>query len=128
MFTGNLNFEKVNLKTNYKKANGKEFIYLRLSKGKYNQFCVPSHLMRKAGFKKGDRVDLLQCGRLFALEKSNTGLLCFKNSGSDSGLICSVSLCAHLRANSGFKTEFDAWVDDDKIIFKPKEESEVKNA
>lgn len=130
MFTGKIDFKKVDLKVSNRGGGyrNKRSVYMQGRKGEYgktiyNRLCITADLVEETGFKPKDRVDLLQCGNMFALQKSSVGILTLNAyaHGGKSLVIGNVDLCAHLRATTNGCIKYDAWVDDGMIIFKPKE-------
>ena len=93
------------------------------SKDKFYRIVnISTDLVEQAGWKAGDRVTLYKASKsLFMLKKESVGLetLSTAYKGSKNLRINSINLVGVL-APSINGTEFDAWVDESSVIFKPK--------
>lgn len=132
MFTGKFEFKKVELKNNARGSYNPrrtKTVYLNKNKNEagkeiYFRATISGDLVKELGWKAGDRVDLLQCGTMFALQKATAGLFYLRHTGSKSqNSLCinSQNLCLHLITNTKRCEEYKAWVDGDMVIFIPAE-------
>ena len=106
--------ERVTL--NYHNKNGKK---------QYNQAYFPTSVVRKCGYKVGDRVDFLfdKDNKVFAVQKNNVGVFAFRKA-NNSLVISSFNLAAYLKINSGGCIKFDVeYMKDDNgetmLVLKP---------
>lgn len=92
----------------------------RFDRELYNKLNISADLVDKLGWTSGTRVNLLRSkgGNMFALRPSKTGLIELKEN--QKVLYCQRwQVVANLNCDQN-GTEFDAWVDGDDLIFKPK--------
>lgn len=122
MFTGGFEFKKVEIEQRTTHHGRTRRVYIHCDKdGKPKRLIISFDVFAESDINIGDKVDLLQCGRMFAFQKNNAGLLRITQAGSTGG-ICSQNLCRHLRVETRGCNEYEAWVDNGMIIFKPIEE------
>ena len=125
MIQAKLEFKKVELEPRSRSRRSPKFkaVYVHVNKkGDQKRLHVTPALMEEAGFEIGDRVDLLQCGSMFALRKDNNdGAFKFVKYNMKTGVICSTSLCEYVMKNPKKTTNFDAWVQDGMVMFKPRD-------
>lgn len=117
-FDATLDFKKVHLNFEPPVRKGK---YVRILK---NRMTISSALVREAGWAEGDRVDLLQSGSVFALERSPVGVFKMNkpNYATYVLTINSVVMCRHIRTVTSEDCVMKGMVDGKRIIFWKDEE------
>lgn len=124
----NVKWEKVEYERDrYAESRAKKKQTVWLSKVKkddklYRVVNISQDLVKDAGWADGDRVTLYKASKsLFMLRKESVGLetLRLPYKGSKCLRVNSVNLVGVL-APSINGVEFDAWVDESSVIFKPK--------
>ena len=112
-FTGDFGFKKVEIEA---RRTPKYNMEIGIKKG---TLTIPTTLVELSGWKPGDRVDLLQCGSMFALEKSNSGVFTLRRTSQTSQtlVISSINLCRHIRTVTHEDCTMVAKVDGNRVIF-----------
>lgn len=113
MFDTKLDFKKVDIDVWRKDGRQKT---VRVSK---SRMTISQILVNEVGWVVGDRVDLLQAGSMFALERSSVGLFTLvpSNKGSKTLVINSINLCRHIRTVTLEDCVMKGMVDGKRIIF-----------
>lgn len=89
-------------------------------KSVYARLKISSDIVSALGWSNGTRVNLFRSGNLFKMVQHKTGLITFKMHGNQLQ-VNGWALCAELHPDIN-GTEFDAWVDDGELYFRPKEQ------
>lgn len=83
---------------------------------------INAEAARQSGLKSGDKVDLYGKGSTFALEKSPAGMYKYMtNSRGKGGRLSGGSIALEISSRTNGATEFDAWVVEGILFFKPEE-------
>lgn len=89
-----------------------------------SRLTISSKLVRDLDWKEGDRVDLLQSGTVFCLERNPVGVFTLKisNKSSNTLIIQSAVLTLHIKAYIG-EGLMEAFSDGRRLFFRKKEET-----
>ena len=112
-----LTFEKVELKAP-KSPSADDTVYLS-----DHTLTLGRGLTEQLGWRKDDRVDLLQNGKIFALERSPVGVFTLKHPGKTSQAlrINSSGMARHIRATTHENCRMKGFIDKGRIIFMKEE-------
>lgn len=112
-----LTFEKVDLKV-HKNPSADDTVYLS-----DRALTLGRVLTEQLGWRKDDRVDLLQNGKIFALERSPVGVFTLKHPGKNSRAIRinSSSMASHIRATTHENCRMKGFIDKGRIVFMKEE-------
>jgi hypothetical protein len=91
---------------------------IRISKDK-KSMNISTKYMRELGWKNKERVNLRCCGSTFALEPDKVGLITvhLQNGG---GIITSTNFCLEVLSRTRSCREYEGWVEQGILFFKPK--------
>lgn len=94
--------------------------------GKPNHLFISSDLVAKLGWKESDRVNLYHKGSTFMLKPHKVGLYTLRKTAPNSLnlYIGGAEVCSIVHA-FGNSDEYDAWIDDGCVLFRPKEGEKV---
>lgn len=108
-----LTFEKVELKVT-KSPSADDTVYLS-----DQTLTLGRSLTEQLGWRKDDRVDLLQNGKIFALERNPVGIFTLKRPGKHSQAlrINSSSMARHIRTVTHENCRMKGFIDKGRIIF-----------
>ena len=81
---------------------------------------ISPDVMQLANLKNGDSIWLYSSGNLFMIKKEPSDFVIKQRTSNTAGILTNINFVAHLRAYEN-GTEYDAWVDNGNILFKPKE-------
>lgn len=113
----NFNFQKIELPPSGKRHSGEIWLTKQAATNKLpTMFCLSPDIMRDAGFAPGTRFDVLRDGTTFCFEKCDVGLLTVGKSNR----FVSTPLSCLVRGATDGATQFDAVVEDGRIIFWPR--------
>ena len=89
-----------------------------------SRLTISSKLIRDLNWKEGDRVDLLQSGTVFCLERSPVGVFALKRSNKSSNtlIIQSAALNLHIKAYIG-EGLMETFGDGRRLFFRRREET-----
>ena len=112
-----LTFEKVDLKAP-KSPSADDTVYLS-----DQTLTLGRGLTEQLGWRKDDHVDLLQNGKIFALERSPVGVFTLKHPGKTSQAlrINSSSMARHIRATTHENCRMKGFIDKGRIVFMKEE-------
>lgn len=104
-----------------RKSKKKEVWVSRGGKGSWSRLNISADLVDELCWTPGVRVNLLRAKgmRMYALRPSNVGLIELKGTGN-SLYYQAWQVVAELNIDQN-GVEFDAWVDGESLVFKPKE-------
>ena len=117
---GEFEFKEVELPKYSKKHLGRNVSLLK------NSLTLPSLLVDELGWQPGDRVDLLQSGKFFALQRSPNGVVYLRKASPRSNTLRAVSLAMamHIRTVTITNGRFKAWTDHGRLVFSVEKEAE----
>ena len=91
-----------------------------IDKGK-NKLFIPKILTADLNWANGERINLYRMGQTFVLKPHKVGLMKVHSVASGAMTIYSQNLCLELMSRTKSCREYDAWVEEDALFFKPKE-------
>lgn len=91
---------------------------IRISSDK-RRFTIPTKYIKELGWKDKQRVNLRCKGNLFALEPNKVGLMTI-HARNGAGQITSTNFNIEILSRTKSCREYDGWVEDGWLFFKPK--------
>lgn len=92
--------------------------YCHISKER-NVFTIPRVKVEQLKWRELERVNLYCIGSTFVLKPDKTGLLTARTSAGGTTRINSTNLCLELMSRTKSCREFDCWVEQNMLFFKP---------
>lgn len=90
-----------------------------IDSGKTKVF-IPKVLVSELKWNNKERVNLYKMGKTFVLKPHKVGLLKVNTVASGAMMIYSKNLCLELLSRTKSCREYEAWVEEDALLFKPK--------
>lgn len=107
-------FELVEIKTT---RNPRGLVTISADKARLG---ISNKFTRELGWEDGKRVNLRRKGRMFALVPDKVGLLKIHTFSKGGAFITSKNLCLEIMSQTESCREFEGWVEDDVLFFRPK--------
>lgn len=115
-------WETVNVKpaSNRQKRESTVYVTAASTGERLNRLNITADLVERLGWDDGERVNLKRSkgGTMFALSKDRVGLITLKKVGNILYHQNYLLIAELMPEQNG--TEFDAWIDGEDLIFKPK--------